>query len=211
MIGSQARQVPASASPASSAPRREVSARELMPLALSTILNPLNSSMVAVALVSMQRDFGVSISTVTWVISAFYLAACAGQPLMGRFADRFGPRRVLMAGMVLVAVAAVVAPFAPGFGVVVACRVVQSRGTSTAFPSAMTVLRREQSTRGPAVIATANTVGAALGPVLGGILVALGGWEAIFWMNLPLSLGAIAWHWRSCRLTRLLRSGRSRR
>lgn len=44
----------------------------------------------------------------------------------------------------------------------------------------MTVLRREQSTRGPAVIATANTVGAALGPVLGGILVALGGWEAIF-------------------------------
>ncbi len=141
--------MPASASPASSAPRREVSARELMPLALGTILNPLNSSMVAVALVSMQRDFGVSISTVTWVISAFYLAACAGQPLMGRFADRFGPRRVLMAGMVLVAVAvavaAVVAPFAPGFGVVVACRVVQSRGTSTAFPSAMTVLRRDRA------------------------------------------------------------------
>lgn len=176
---------------AGSSERTEISAARLTPLALGTILSPLNSSMVAVALFSMQRDFGVSISTVTWVISAFYLAACVGQPLMGRFADRFGPRRVLVAGMMLVAVSSVIAPFAPNFGVVLACRVVQALGTSAAYPSAMTVLRREHDTRGSSVIATVNILGAALGPVLGGVLVAIGGWGAIFWVNLPLSLTAV--------------------
>jgi len=185
-----------SVSPSSFGPTRTgggaPSASELTPLILGTILNPLNSSMVSVALLPIQRDFAISIATVTWVISAFYLAACVGQPLMGRFADRFGPRRVFLSGMVLVALAGVAAPFAPSFAVVVVCRVVQALGTSTAFPSAMTLLRRERSSTGPAVIATANTLGAALGPVLGGVLVAFGGWEAIFWVNVPLSLLAIA-------------------
>ena len=74
-------------------------------MVLGTVLNPLNSSMIAVALVPIQRDFRISLATATWVISAFYLAACVAQPLMGRFADRFGPRRVLFAGMALASAA----------------------------------------------------------------------------------------------------------
>lgn len=182
-----------------------MSVAQLGPLALGTVLNPLNSSMIAVALVPIQRHFGVSITTATWVISAFYLAASIGQPLMGRFADRFGPRRVFAAGMVLVAIAALMAPFSPSFWVLVGWRVVQSVGTSTAYPSAMAMMRHEHSSRGPTVVATANTLGAALGPVLGGALVLVGGWEAIFWVNLPLSLLAIV----AC-LTRLPTDGPAR-
>lgn len=160
-------------------------------LVLGTVLNPLNSSMVAVALVLFARDFGVDTATVTWVVSAFYLAGCVGQPLMGRFADRFGPRRVFGAGMLLVVATAVAAPFSPGFGVLVVMRVLQSLGTSVAFPVAMAVLRRSGGAaqgRGPTTVATANTVSAALGPVLGGALVELFGWQGVFWVNVPLAL-----------------------
>ena len=72
-------------------------------LSLGTLLNPLNSSMIAVALVPLQHDFGVDVTAVTWVITSFYLASAAGQPLMGRLADRFGPRRLFLFGMVVVA------------------------------------------------------------------------------------------------------------
>ncbi len=75
-------------------------------LSLGTALNPLNSSMIAVALVVLRADFRLDVATVTWVITAFYLASSAAQPLMGRLADRFGPKRLFCLGMVLVAVTA---------------------------------------------------------------------------------------------------------
>ena len=80
-------------------------------LSLGTALNPLNSSMIAVALVVLREDFGLDVATVTWVITSFYLTSAAGQPLMGRLADRFGPRRLFELGMVLVAVTCALAPF----------------------------------------------------------------------------------------------------
>ena len=70
-------------------------------LGLGTSLNPLNSSMIAVALVVLREDFRLDVATVTWVITAFYITSAAGQPLMGRLADRFGPRRLFMLGMAL--------------------------------------------------------------------------------------------------------------
>ncbi len=67
-----------------------------------TLLNPLNSSMIAVALLSLRADFRVSTVTVTWLISGFYLAAAIGMPLMGRLADLFGPRHSFSIGLLLV-------------------------------------------------------------------------------------------------------------
>src|SRR5436305_7915560 len=83
---------------------------------LGTLLNPLNSSMIAVALVRLSDDFGVTLATASWLVSAFYIAAAVGQPLMGRLADLFGPKRVFCAGWVLVAASGALAPLAPGFG-----------------------------------------------------------------------------------------------
>jgi len=68
-----------------------------------SVLNPVNSSIIAVALVAIGRSFGVGAAAVTWLVSALYLATAIGQPAMGRLADQAGPRRVYLAGLALVA------------------------------------------------------------------------------------------------------------
>ncbi|MCB5274710.1 Multidrug resistance protein Stp [Arthrobacter sp. SO5] len=166
-------------------------------LSLGTALNPLNSSMIAVALVVLRADFGLDVATVTWVITSFYLTSAAGQPLMGRLADRFGPRRLFMLGMALVAVTCAVAPFAPNFAVLCVARAFMALGTATAYPSAVVMvgaLARQanvKSTQPLGRIQMANTSAAAVGPVVGGLLVGFVGWEALFLVNVPLSIAAI--------------------
>jgi MFS family permease len=157
-------------------------------LILGTTLNPLNSSMVAVAVIPIRRHFDVSDATATWIIISFYAAACVAQPLMGRLADQLGPRRVFRSGMVLALLAAVGAALAPSFAFLVVMRVLQSVGTSAAYPSAVFLLRLHDES--PAGLATAGTIAAAVGPVVGGLAILIGGWPVIFWLNVPLVLAA---------------------
>lgn len=170
-------------------------------LSLGTLLNPLNSSMIAVALVPLQRDFGVDVTAVTWVITSFYLASAAGQPLMGRLGDRFGPRRLFLFGMIVVVLACALTPFAGSFAAVCVGRVALAIGTASAFPSAIAMLRPLAAASGLGTprllgrIQIANTSGAAIGPVLGGTLITFLGWQSIFWVNIPLALIAFAGVW----------------
>jgi MFS family permease len=165
---------------------------------LGTLLNPLNSSMIAVALVRLRDDFEVSLATASWLVSAFYLAAAVGQPTMGRIADLLGHRRIFCAGWVLVAVTGVLAPLAPTFGWLVAARAVQAIGTSAAYPAGLAMIRRstdDPEGRPPAsalgALSIAGSVSAALGPVLGGALVGLAGWQAIFLVNPVLAIAGL--------------------
>jgi MFS family permease len=78
------------------------------PLALGSCLNPINSTMIATALVPISHSLNVSAAEAGWLIAALYLASAIAQPTMGRLADLFGPRRVLLSALTLVALSGVV-------------------------------------------------------------------------------------------------------
>jgi MFS family permease len=162
-------------------------------VAVGTLLNPLNSSMIAVALVSLSGDFGVSLGTATWLVSAFYLGGAIGMPLMGQLADRLGPRRIFNFGLLLLAVTSALAPVAPSLAALVGLRFVQAIGSSSPYPAGIAIFRAQnRGGRAPAAalgaVSITNSVSAALGPVLGGALVAVAGWPAIFVANVPVAL-----------------------
>ncbi|MFC7330609.1 MFS transporter [Marinactinospora rubrisoli] len=162
---------------------------------LGTLLNALNSSMIALALVPIAHHYGTGLATASWLISGFYLAATVCLPLMGRLADRFGPRRIFVSGLALVCVTCALAPLAPNMGVLIAARVLLAVGTSVAFPSAMAVFRAALPGGPPqsalAMVAAANSASAAFGPVVGGFLVQTWGWPAIWLVNVPITLAGI--------------------
>jgi MFS family permease len=171
--------------------------------------------MIGVALVPMHIDFRVDLSAVTSLVSAFYLAAAVAQPLAGRLADQFGARRIFLAGLVLACATGALAPVAPAFGYLVGARVLQALGTSAAYPAGIAMIRATagRHERPPAgalgAIAIANALSASLGPTIGGFLVARAGWQAIFLVNIPITLVGLALALRWLPRDAPVRSGRA--
>ncbi|MDU1029043.1 MAG: MFS transporter [Clostridiales bacterium] len=168
-------------------------------MSLGVMLNPLNSSMIALALYSIQKDFSLSFATVSWLVTAFYVASMVGQPLMGRLGDMAGHKRLFMLGLVLSLAAAVGGMLAPTFVFLLVMRICQSLGTSPLFPCANATVRRVYNAeKGEmvAVMATVNSAMAAFGPSIGGLAIALWAWQGIFAVNIPVTLVALLLCWR---------------
>jgi MFS family permease len=155
------------------------------------MLNPVNSSMLAVALIPIGVAFGASPATTVWLVSSLYVTTAVGQPVVGQLVDRFGARPLYLAGAALVGAAGLFGVFAPSLGMLVLTRVLIGLGTSAAYPAAMRLLRDrdEGDNRGMlTALAVAGQVIAVFGPALGGFLVGVAGWRAIFGVNVPFSV-----------------------
>ena len=169
-----------------------------LPVLLGPVLNPLNTTMISVALVPIAAALHITSATVIWLVVSLYLTSAVSQPLMGSLADVVGPRRVFAAGMVVVLVASVLPLVWHTFGAVLAARILLGVGTSAAYPAGMTLIRDRTLLLGiptpPALLAGLSLSGlatGAVGPVLGGVLVASFGWESVFAANLPLAALAL--------------------
>ncbi|MEU3188304.1 MFS transporter [Streptomyces sp. NPDC006923] len=172
--------------------------RLLPPMMLGSVLNPVNSTIIAVTLVPLGNALGAPPSQTAWLVSALYLATALGQPVVGRLIDIFGPRRLFLVSTSLVGVAGVVGTLAPNLGVLIASRVLLGFGTCAGYPAAMALLRSEARRTGRdspggvlTALAVANQTIAVIGPLLGGLLIALGGWRATFALNVPLAVAAV--------------------
>lgn len=170
--------------------------RLIAPMVLGVVLNPVNSSIIAVALVPIGLAFGAPPSETAWLVSALYLATAVGQPVAGRLVDIFGPRPLYLAGAALVGVAGVVGTFAGNLGVLVLARVLLGFGTCAGYPAAMYLIRHDSGDGTPSgaltVLAVSGQVVAVGGPTLGGLLIDLGGWQATFTVNVPLAVLCLA-------------------
>lgn len=162
------------------------------------LLNPINSTLIAVALVPIAHTFGARPEQTAWLITSLYLATAVGQPVVGLLVDRFGARRVLLWGAVIVLAAGIGGMLAFSLGWLIAVRAVLGLGTCAGFPAAMAVLRKRADAAGQgvpsrilSVLAMSSQTVMVIGPTLGGVLIGLFGWPAIFAVNIPLALASL--------------------
>ncbi|WP_261556058.1 MFS transporter [Frankia tisae] len=167
----------------------------LAPLISGAVLNPINSTIISVALVPIGVAFGEPASATAWLISSLYLATAVGQPVVGRLIDTYGPRRLFLPATALVGTAGVIGAVAPNLGVLIVARVILGFGTCAGYPAAMRLIRDESERTGqdsPAFVLTVLAIStqtiSVIGPSLGGLLIGLGGWRTTFALNIPIAL-----------------------
>jgi MFS family permease len=185
---------------AASGPDRPFSWRFTTPLFIGSALNPINSSLIATALLPIARGLGVPLGQTAALVTALYLASAIAQPTAGKAAEVFGPRRVFLAGIALVAAGGLVGGFAQDLITLLVSRVLIGLGTSCAYPTAMLLIRRRARDAGlekpPGGVLgglqIAGTATASLGLPLGGVLIGALGWRSVFFINVPVALIALA-------------------
>jgi EmrB/QacA subfamily drug resistance transporter len=163
---------------------------------MASSLSFIDGSVVNVGLSAIGADFHASASGLQWVVNGYLLPLGALLLLGGAAGDRFGRRRLLIAGTSLFAVASVMCAGAPSMAWLLAGRGLQGIGSALLMPSSLAILGAtfsgEAKGRAVGIWAAVSAAFAAIGPVLGGWLIDMAGWRAIFLINLPLALGAIA-------------------
>lgn len=156
----------------------------LAALGLAVLLPSLGTSIANVALPELVAGFDASFAQVQWVVVAYLAAVMALVVVAGRVGDRFGRRRVLIAGIGLFTCASAAAAFAPGLGVLVSARALQGAGAAAVMALAVALVGDavpgERAGSAVGLLGTVSAVGTALGPSLGGILLAGFGWPAVF-------------------------------
>ncbi|GIG22037.1 MFS transporter [Cellulomonas chitinilytica] len=189
--------------PRTSAPAGAFDRRLIPPMILGSLLNPVNSSMLAVALIPIGLALGAPPSDTVWLVSALYLATAVGQPVVGRLVDAYGPRPLYLTGAALVGLAGALGAVAPNLPVLVVARVLIGLGTCAGYPAAMYLIRSEGQRTGRnspsgvlAALSVATQVTAVIGPTLGGLLIGVGGWRTIFTVNVPLAAASLVLGWR---------------
>ncbi len=165
-------------------------------LVASAFVMILNETILSVALRDLTVELGVTTTTVQWLTSGFLLTMAVVIPTTGFLLERFTPRHIFLASLSLFSTGTLLSALAPGFGVLLAGRVVQACGTAVMVPLLMTsVMRLVPPQRRGAMMGTITIVIAvapAVGPTIGGALLSSLGWRWMFWLVLPLALSALA-------------------
>jgi len=177
-------------------PTTDISGRTvLLTAALGTMLAPLNSTMIVVALPEILNDFGHSLAWGSWIVISYLVAMAAVQPLGGSLGDRYGRRRMLLVGFTTFLAATVVAALAPSVEVLLVARTIQALSGAMAIPNGTALVRslipRERQGRAFGSIGSAIAVAAAAGPPLGGVITDAFGWRWIFAANVLLLIPAL--------------------
>ena len=159
-----------------------------------------DTTIVTIANPAILRDLDTDLTAVIWVTSAYLLAYAVPLLITGRLGDRFGPKRVYLAGLVVFTLASLWCGFSGDIGMLIGARAVQGLGAALMTPQTMAVITRifPPHQRGAAMGLWGAVAGVAMlvGPVLGGVLVDAFGWEWVFLVNVPFGIVAFLLAWR---------------
>jgi EmrB/QacA subfamily drug resistance transporter len=155
----------------------------------------LDNTVVNVALPSIQRDLHASISSLEWTINGYTLSFAVLLATGGRLGDIFGRRRMFIGGVVLFTLSSATAGFAPDTLSLVISRIAQGVGAAFMMPGTLSIITdafpAEERGKAIGTWAGVSALALAIGPLLGGFLTEHVGWQAIFFINLPVGVGAV--------------------
>lgn len=166
----------------------------VLAVSLGVILNPLNTTMITVALPYIQEDFQLSATDISWLIASYFIISAIFTPLIGKLSDMYGRKLIFLVGFLLVVVSSILAPSSMNMLTLLVMRGIQAIGTSAHFPAGIGIIRNvihHKQNRIIGLLAVFATTSAAFGPTIGGLLIQLGGWPVIFYVNLPILALAI--------------------
>ena len=165
----------------------------LISLSMSMLLSSLGTSIANVALPTLAQAFNVSFQDVQWVVLAYLLAITTLIVSVGKLGDTFGRRRLLLTGIALFTVASILCGAAPSLALLIAARALQGLGAAIMMALTMAMVGeavpKDKTGSAMGLLGTMSAIGTALGPTLGGLLIAALHWQAIFLVNVPLGMG----------------------
>ena len=159
---------------------------------LSTLVVNANTSAVSILLPAISEDTGTSVATLQWAVTGYSLVGAAVIITAGSLGDVFGRKRIFQLGLALFVVSCVFIALAQGGGMVIAGRFIQGAAGSTILACGLSLLSVANSgqaqLRAVSLWGAAAAVGAAAGPLLGGVLVDITGWQGLFWVDAVVAL-----------------------
>jgi DHA2 family methylenomycin A resistance protein-like MFS transporter len=159
---------------------------------MAFVVGQLDVTIVNVALPALATNLQASVAGLQWVVDAYAVSFAAFMLSAGALGDRFGARRAFQWGMAIFCLASIACAAATGILALDTARVLQGFGAAIMLPNSLALLNHAlahdpaRRARGIGYWTAAGSISIALGPVLGGLLVASVGWPAIFWVNVPL-------------------------
>ena len=167
----------------------------LVACVLASSLSFVEGSVLSVALPAIRASYGAGAQEVQWVVNAYLLPLSALLLLGGALGDHFGRRRLLVVGTGIFAATSLICALAPSLPILLAARAAQGVGAALLLPNSLALLNAafsgEKRGRAVGIWAASGAAMAAVAPLIGGWLVSNVGWPAIFYINLPLAMGAI--------------------
>lgn len=148
----------------------------------------LDMTIVSVALASVQSSLHAGVTQLQWVVNGYALTFASLMLLAGSLSDRFGRKRVMLGGLVIFAAGSLLGALAPNPDLLITARVIMGVGAAASEPGTLSIIRHlypdsEERARALGAWAAVSGLALALGPVIGGALVALGSWRSVFWFN----------------------------
>lgn len=169
----------------------------LTAVVIATFMLLLDITVVNTALPRIEQSLGASFTDLQWVIDAYALALATVVLTAGSLADRYGRKRAFLGGLLIFSAASLACALAPSAGFLVAARAVQGVGGAMMFAISLALVAQEfpgGRERGMAMAIYGATIGVAVaaGPLIGGALTQSLGWEAVFYLNVPIGIAAVA-------------------
>lgn len=158
----------------------------------------MDQTSVATALSSLQRDLGADLAWTSWTITIYSVGQILALPLAGRLSERFGARRLFLGAIAVFTLIALLCGLSANLGQLVACRFLQGLAGGAVVPSATAIVAAQfgrDRDRAIALFSSVFPIGAILGPLVGGVLLTVWSWRAIFLVSVPAGVGMLALGW----------------